>query len=112
MKKFNIGTVKMEMHQNGFPKGLSLKRKLTIRESKHIIRNLLGIDLNDKDCFDSIEEYKEYNNDVCDTVNDWLIGNCDDDSIMEYAYDCSDEPIGIMNLIPIINYLKKLDIID
>ena len=68
-------------------------------------------DLNDKDCFDSNEEYKEYNNDVCDTVNDWLIGNCDDDSIMEYAYDCSDEPIGIMNLIPIINYLKKLDIL-
>ena len=35
------------------------------------MRNLLGIDLNDKDCFDSIEEYKEYNNDVCDTVNGW-----------------------------------------
>ena len=100
MKKFNIGTVKMEMHRKGF----SLKRKLTIRESKHIMHNLLCIDLNDKDCFESIEEYKEYNNDVCATVNDWLIGNCDDDSIMEYAYDCSDEPIGIMNLIPIINY--------
>ena len=100
------------MHQNGFPKGLSLKRKLTIRESKHIMRNLLGIDLNDKDCFDSTEEYLQYNNDVCTTVNDWLIGNCDDDSIMEYAQDCSDEPIGIMNLIPIINYLKKIDIID
>ena len=55
MKKFNIGTVKMEMHQNGFPKGLSLKRKLSIRESKHVMRNLLGIDLNDKDCFDSTE---------------------------------------------------------
>lgn len=112
MKRFNIGTIKMEMHENGFPKGLLLKRKLTIRESKHIMNNLLGIDLNDKDCFDSFEEYLQYNNDVCATVNDWLIGNCEDDSIMEYAYDCSDEPIGIMNLIPIIDYLKKHDIVD
>lgn len=112
MKKFNIGTVKMEMHQNGFPKGLSLKRKLSIRESKHIMRNLLGIDLNDKDCFESFEEYLQYNNDICTAVNGWLIGNCDDDTIMGYAYDCSDMPIGIMNLIPIINYLKKLNIID
>ena len=30
-KKFNIGTVKLEMQDNGFPKGLVLKRNLNVR---------------------------------------------------------------------------------
>lgn len=34
MKKYNLGTVKVEMEANGFPKGLILKRELTIRECR------------------------------------------------------------------------------
>ena len=50
-------------------------------------------------------------NEYCDTVNAWLRGDTDDSAIMEFAFDCSDDPIGIMNLIPIICYLQKKGII-
>lgn len=112
MKKYNLGTVKVEMEANGFPKGLILKRELTIRECRYIMRNLLGIEISTlEDCYDR-EEYSDYNNELQTNVNSWLVGNVDDSSIMEYAYDCSDESIGIMNLIPIILYLKKHEVID
>ena len=111
-KKFNVGTVLMELQKDDtVPKGLVLKRELNIRECRYIMKNLLMIDINtEDDCFDS-EEYKEYNSALKTTVNDWLRGDAEDDSIMEYAYDCSDEPIGMMNMIPIRMYLKKREII-
>lgn len=112
MKKFNLGVVKMEMEPNGFPKGFMLKRNLTIKECKFIMRNLLGIDVLTNEDFIDAEEYKEYNDDLKDTVQKWLSGDAEDSAIMEYAYDCTGEEIGIMNLIPIICYLKKKDIID
>lgn len=112
MKKYNLGTVKVEMEANGFPKGLILKRELTIRECRYILRNLLGIEIQTKeDCYDA-EEYKEYNEEIKHNVNEWLKGDFDDYAIMEFAYDCSDESIGIMNLIPILFYLKKIGVID
>lgn len=112
MKKYNLGTVKLEMESNGFPKGLILKRELTIRECRYILHNLLGIEIQTKeDCYDT-EEYKDYNGELRYNVNGWLKGNFDDEIIMEYAYDCSDEHLGMMNLIPIICYLKKHEVID
>lgn len=112
MKKFNIGTIKMNMQENGFPKGLVLNRELTIRECRYIMRELLGIDIQTKDCFDFSEDYKDYNTDLCKNVNSWLRDDCYEDRIMEYAYDCSNEPLGIMSLIPIIVYLRKKNIIN
>ena len=111
-KKFNVGTVLMELQKDDtVPKGLVLKRELNIRECRHIMKNLLMIEINsEEDCYDS-EEYKEYNSELQKVVNDWLRGEAEDYSIMEYAYDCSDESIGVMNLIPILMYLKKREII-
>lgn len=112
MKKYNIGSVKLNLENNGFPKGLILNRDLTVKESRYIMYNLLGININTiDDCYDR-DEYKEYNIDLSNNVNSWLRGDIDDVSLMEYAGDCSDEPIGVMNLIPIIYYLKKKNIID
>ena len=111
-KKFNVGTVVMEIPKGDYiPKGLVLKRELTIRECRYIMRNLLMIEINsEEDCYDS-EEYKEYNSELQKVVNDWLRGEAEDFSIMEYAYDCYGESIGVMNLIPILMYLKKREII-
>lgn len=112
MKKFNLGTIKVEMESNGFPKGLILKRELNVRECRYILHNLIGIRIRTlDDCYDR-EEYFDYNNELQTKVNGWLVGKFDDSVIMEYAYDCSDESIGIMNLIPIILYLKKHEVID
>ena len=112
MKNYNIGKIKMTMETNGFPKGLILNRELTIRECRYILKTLLGINISIKEDFYDIEEYNDYNNDMKINVNEWLVGNRDDSCIMEYAFDCSDEPIGIMNLIPILFYLKKKNIIN
>lgn len=112
-KKFDLGVVKLEMQSNGFAKGLILKRDVSLRECKHIMRNLLGVELNDRDCFCELWEYKEYNDSLVRDVNNWLKGNFEDTALMqEYALDCCDEPIGIMNLVPIIKYLKTKDIIE
>ena len=53
-------------------------------------------------------EYCKY---LTETLNEWLIGEADDDSIMEYAYDRSDEPLGLFNLLPLIIYLKKINVL-
>jgi len=113
MKRFDIGFVKMNMETNGFPKGLILKRELNLRECKYIMTKLLGIVINDRDCFEDKWEYDEYNNGLVSDVNKWLKGDIYDDYFMqEYGGDCADEAIGIMNLIPILSYLKKNNIID
>lgn len=112
MKKYNIGSVKLNLETNGFPKGLILNRDLTVKESRYIMYNLLGININTIDDCYGRDEYKEYNIDLSNSVNSWLRGDIDDENLMEYAGDCADEPIGIMNLIPIVSYLKKKNIID
>ena len=116
MKEFNLGIIKMNMKPNGFTEGLILNRELTTDECRHIMYDLLGINILDADDFgedeDDYKEYEEYNLDLTNDVNKWLTGEYDDYAIMEYASDCADEPIDCMNLIPILNYLKQNNIID
>lgn len=112
MKKYNLGTVKMTTDANGFMKGLILKRELTLSECKYILWKFLFIELQTREdfCFD--EEYRDQMNNYKETVNAWLKGDVDDDSIAEFAFDCSDEQLGLMNMIPIVEYLKKKGVID
>ncbi len=112
MKKFNLGTIKVDMENNGFPKGLILKRDVTVREARYIMFNLLGINIWVREDCETNEEYKEYNDALTSVVNSWLIGEYDDYALMEYAGDCADEQLGLMNMIPILNYLKKKSVID
>lgn len=44
-KTYNIGTVKMAMMSNGYPQGFVLKREPTVREAMHILRNILGFNV-------------------------------------------------------------------
>lgn len=112
MRKFlNIGKVKLEMHNNGFPKGFILKRKLNLRECRYILSSLLGINILKKEDFEYQEEYNEYNNELCNDVNNWLVGDADDYKIAEYAWDCPDEFLGMFNMLTITQYLIKKGII-
>lgn len=80
-KRYNVGTVGMTMETNGFPKGFILKRDLTLRECKHILGNLLGIELfSREDCYDN-EEYQDKMSEYRDTVNAWLRGDAEDSAI-------------------------------
>lgn len=107
----NLGKVKLTMHENGFPKGFVLKRKATLRECRYILDNLLGINICTSEDYDYAEEYKEYNEELVQDVNDWLAGERDEDSISKYAYDCMDEQLGMHNMLIITNYLQKKGII-
>ena len=111
-KVFNLGEVNAELYNNGTTKGFILKRKATIRECKYILANIFYIDVLDRDSFTNSEEYTEYNNDIGTSVNKWLTGEVDDDYLVEtYAYDCTDESLGLFNILPLIVYLKEVNII-
>lgn len=113
MKK--ITTIQLQavkvLTPNGFSHGLVTKRSVTTREARHIMNNILGIDVNDRDCFESREEYNEYNNELTQDFNDWLNGDADDQSIMDYAFDCSNEQIGLFNAFKMAEYLQKKGVI-
>lgn len=109
MKK--ITTVQLQaikvLTPNGFSHGLVTKRSVSTREVRHIMRHIFGIDVNDRECFESKEDYDEYNNELTQNFNDWLNGDADDQTIMDYAFDCSDEPIGLFNAFKMAEYLQK-----
>jgi hypothetical protein len=107
----NLGKVKLVMHDNGFPKGFILKRRATLRECRYIMYELLGINIATREDFELQDEYTDYNKDLCKDVNDWLEGNLDEDAIAQYAYDCSDEQLGMHNMLIITSYLQKKGII-
>lgn len=110
-KTYKIGEIKLKISSNGYPCGFFLKRRLNLRECKYILNNLLGIVVNTRDCFYDKEEYGDYNQEIEDTVNEWLNGNLEDESIAEFAEDCSDDQLGIFNMFPIAAYLLKINAI-
>lgn len=110
-KTYKIGEIKLKISSNGYPCGFFLKRRLNLRECKYILDKLLGIVVNTRDCFYDKEEYDDYNQEIEDTVNEWLNGNLEDESIAEFAEDCSDDQLGIFNMFPIAAYLLKINAI-
>ena len=122
-KEFKFKSITVTLENNGMVCGFLLKRDLTIKEARHIVGEILRIDLMNQADFDygdmndpeqveeNIKDFQDYNDELCDHVNSWLKGKCDDTIIMDYAYDCSDEPLGILNLLPIIEYLQKINVI-
>lgn len=115
MQKIKTTMVKLKpikvLTPNGFSHGLVTKRSVTTREARHIMKNILGIDVNDHDCFEFHEDYKKYNNELTQNFNDWLNGDADDQCIMNYAFDCSDEQIGLFNAFKMAEYLQKRGVI-
>ena len=112
MVKINLGKISCIGTSKNDIDGLVLKRPLTVRESKYILNKCLGIVLMTKDDFDDLKEYRDQNEEYANVVNDWLVGKLDDTAIMEFAWDCSDDTIGIFNSLSIICYLKNKNIID
>jgi len=111
-KKFNLGSVKITTHKNGVPKGLILKRDVTIREAKYILSTLLGFVLYGPGDFSDRDEYRDFLNDYKLVVNRWLRGETSDGDVAAVICDCSGEQLGLMNMIPILSYLQKKGIIE
>ena len=110
-KTYKIGEIKLKISSNGYPCGFFLKRRLSLRECKYILNNLLGINLAIRDCFYDKEEYDDYNQELEDSINEWLNGNLEDESIAEFEADCYPGQLGIFNMFPIAAYLLKINAI-
>lgn len=110
-KTYKIGEIKLKISSNGYPCGFFLKRRLNLRECKYILNNLLGINLAIRDCFYDKEEYDDYNQELEDSINEWLNGNLEDESIAEFEADCYAGQLGIFNMFPIAAYLLKINAI-
>ena len=110
-KTYKIGEIKLKISSNGYPCGFFLKRRLNLRECKYILNNLLGINLAIRDCFYDKEEYGDYNQELEDSINDWLNGNLVYESIAEFEADCYPGQLGIFNMFPIAAYLLKINAI-
>ena len=82
-KTYKIGEIKLKISSNGYPCGFFLKRRLSLRECKYILNNLLGINLAIRDCFYDKEEYDDYNQELEYSINEWLNGNLEDESIAD-----------------------------
>ncbi len=114
MKNYNIGTVKMMMEANGFPKGLILKREPTIREAMYILENILGFAVGDyKEWFDDILERQDYRKQCRFILTEFLKGECDYSHLCNEIECYDDDEIGftMAYAFSMASYLKKKGII-
>lgn len=111
-KTFDIGIVTTLLTLDNYPKGLVLKRELTIAECRYILKKILDIDICTREDIINEEEYTEQNLEYQKVVNKWLRGECSSKNIDYFRIIWDDRKIDIIDLIPILIYLKRRKIID
>lgn len=110
MESYNLGIVKMTTGK--INKGLILKRELSLDECKYILSEIFRFELYTREDFDDEEEYQERMDEYKDTVNAWLKGDYEDLYIADlFCVNYFENYLGIMNMVLIIDYLKKLSVI-
>lgn len=107
---YNLGIVKMTTGESG--RGLILKRELSLDECKYILSEIFGITLYTREDFDDEEEYIEQNLEYQKVVNKWLKGECSSKNVDYFRIIWDDRKTDIVDLIPILAYLKRRKIID
>lgn len=107
---YNLGIVKMTTGESG--RGLILKRELSLDECKYILSEIFGIKLYIREDFDDEEEYIEQNLEYQKVVNKWLKGECSSKNVDYFRIIWDDRKTDIVDLIPILAYLKRRKIID
>lgn len=93
-------------------KGLILKRELTTAECRYILKKILDIDICTREDVVDEEEYIEQNLEYQKVINKWLKGECSSENVDYFRIIWDDRKIDIIDLIPILAYLKKRKIID
>ena len=113
MEQFNITLrpFKMESDCKGTYPHFIVKRELTTEEVCHILHEILLIELSEADDFWDKEEYIDYLNDLVDSMNNWLIGVCEEDKVLEKVGIYDDACIGIWNAFKIAEYLIEINVI-
>lgn len=81
-------------------------------ECKYILSEIFGIKLYTREDFDDEEEYIEQNLEYQKVVNKWLKGECSSKNVDYFRIIWDDRKTDIVDLIPILAYLKRRKIID
>lgn len=110
MESYNLGIIKMTTGK--VDKGLILKRELSLDECKYILSEIFRFESYTLEDFYDEEEYQEQMDEYKDTVNAWLKGECSSENVDYFRIIWDDRKIDIIDLIPILAYLKKRKIID
>ena len=113
-KNYKIGTVRITMETNGFPKGFVLKREPTIRESMYILQKILGFANDDyKDWFDDTIERQDYRKQCRFILTEFLKGDCDWTHLCNetQCYDYDEIGFPMASAFSMASYLKKKGII-
>ena len=111
MKTIKRNPIKLDIYSNGSIHGLVIKRNPTLKETMYIFKKIFGICINEREDMDTDYDYNDYNKDLVNDFIEWLNGNRSDQSIMDYAYDCADDALVLINMIPLLSYLQKRNII-
>lgn len=93
-------------------RGLILKRELSLDECKYILSEIFGIKLYTREDVVDEEEYIEQNLEYQKVVNKWLKGECSSKNVDYFRIIWDDRKTDIVDLIPILAYLKRRKIID
>lgn len=110
MESYNLGIIKMTTGKVG--KGLILKRELSLDECKYILSEIFRFESYTLEDFYDEEEYIEQNLEYQKVVNKWLKGECSSKNVDYFRIIWDDRKIDIVDLIPILAYLKRRKIID
>lgn len=107
---YNLGIVKMTTGESG--RGLILKRELSLDECKYILSEIFRFESYTLEDFYDEEEYIEQNLEYQKVVNKWLKGECSSKNVDYFRIIWDDRKTDIVDLIPILAYLKRRKIID
>lgn len=110
MESYNLGIIKMTTGKVG--KGLILKRELSLDECKYILSEIFRFESYTLEDFYDEEEYIEQNLEYQKVVNKWLKGECSSKNVDYFRIIWDDRKTDIVDLIPILAYLKRRKIID
>lgn len=107
---YNLGIVKMTTGESG--RGLILKRELTTAECRYVLKKILDINIYTREDVVDEEEYIKQNLEYQKVVNKWLKGECSSKNVDYFRIIWDDRKTDIVDLIPILAYLKRRKIID
>lgn len=114
VKTIKLLPFKMDYWQNGYAKGLLMKRKITFQEANHIAQNILGIstELTWDDLTDDKEELKERKDELVSDITKLINGDIGFDYISE-EWACGDalDDLNIAIFFDMLLYLNKKSIV-
>lgn len=112
MKNYNVGEISLIEEKDDYPRGLNLKRELTLKECKYILENILKIDFADKTMFGCKEEFDDYKKQIVFLINSWIKGEIDLGTVLTECGEYYEKDVPVFIAFPLVEYLRKIDAID